>query len=146
MIQRERPSVKQSIKWVLAICFVITVIQIVNVLSNYSLNRFALIPRHSDGLLGILTSPLLHASVWHYLSNIVPLAVFSFLLMMHGTRRFVQVTSLAVIGTGAVVWLFAREAAHVGASGVIYAYFGYLLLAGLWQRSLKIAAISLFIG
>jgi membrane associated rhomboid family serine protease len=109
-------------------------------------NQFGNIPRYVPGLTGIILGPFLHGSIQHYLSNIVPLCIFSYLLLQYGSKRYLLVT-LWIIGiTGALVWLFARPATHIGVSGVVYGYFGYLLLAGFLSGKFKLIIISLLVG
>lgn len=81
----------------------------------------------------------------HLLSNALPLAVLGFLLLMHGTVRFLLVNLWVIVVGGGLVWLFGRNAMHVGASGVIYGYFAYLLVAGFLSKQFKLLLISLFV-
>ena len=137
---------KQQINLVLLLCGIIAAIEVINFFTGRALNNYGLIPREGAGLLGIFTSPLLHGSIWHFFSNIIPFALFSFLLLQHGTSRYIQVTITCTVISGVLVWLFARSAVHVGASGLIYGYFGYLVLAGLMSKKFKLIIISLFVG
>jgi len=139
-------SFQQQFNLVLVLSLIIAAIEVINLLTGRTLNQFGLIPRDPSGLLGVLTAPLLHGSIWHFFSNIIPFAVFSFLLLQHGTSRYLQVTILCTVISGLLVWAFARSAIHVGASGLIYGYFGYLVLAGFLSKKFKLILISLFVG
>ncbi|WP_428982833.1 rhomboid family intramembrane serine protease [Paraglaciecola aquimarina] len=110
------------------------------------LNQFGNIPRYVPGLTGIITGPFIHGSLQHYLSNIFPLCIFSYLLLQYGIHRYLLVTVWITLLTGILVWLFARSATHIGVSGVVYGYFGYLLLAGFLSRKIKLMIISLVVG
>jgi len=143
---RTHISFRSQIKVVLCIAAIVTAIEILNLFLGRTLNVFGLIPREVDGLVGIVTAPFLHGSLMHYFSNIVPLCIFSFLLLQHGVVRFSLVTFVSIVLSGLLVWVFGRTAIHVGASGLIYGYFGYLLLAGWLSREIKLILISLFIG
>lgn len=139
-------TLKKQFKIVISLVFLISAVELVNILSNRSLNHYGLIPRNPQGLVGILTAPWLHGSIWHYFSNILPFALFSFLLLQYGTKRYVQVSIICTLCSGLLVWIFARSAIHVGASGLIYGYFGYLVLAGFFSKKFKLIFISLFVG
>ncbi|MGS2721926.1 rhomboid family intramembrane serine protease [Paraglaciecola aestuariivivens] len=139
-------ATKQQVQLVLSIFLLLSIIEILNLLTGRMLNQFGLIPRYVPGLKGIIFGPLLHGSLQHYFSNIIPLAIFSYLLLQYGLKRFVLVSLWIVIFTGVLVWLFARPATHLGASGVIYGYFGYLLLAGLLSKKFKLILISLLVA
>lgn len=138
--------VNQQLKIVIAILGVITLLEIINLLTGRTLNHYGNLPRVFDALPGLLIGPLLHGSPGHYLSNLLPLGVFSFLMLQHGVKRFAWVTLWIMLFSGALVWLFARPAIHVGASGVIYGYFGYLVLAGLLSGRVKLLVIALLVG
>ena len=54
--------------------------------------------------------------------------------------------AILIIG-GLGVWAFARPAYHIGASGLIFGYFGFLVAIGLYERSISslvIASVTLF--
>lgn len=144
--KRRHISMSAQFKLVLALALLLAGIELANLLLGRALNLYGLVPRQPEGLLGVLTAPLLHGSVMHFSSNIVPLCVFAWLLLQHGVLRFALVTAVVVLVSGALVWAFARSAIHVGASGLIYGYFAYLLLAGLLSREFKLGLISLFVG
>ncbi|WP_444938041.1 rhomboid family intramembrane serine protease [Microbulbifer sp. JMSA002] len=137
---------RNNIKWVGAIFLAVTIIEIINILSGRSLNYFGLVPRSIDHLPHIFTAPLLHGSIWHFLSNIVTLCVFSFLLLQYGVKTYLKVTLTIIVTTGLAVWLFARGGNHLGASSVIYGYFGFLLLAGFISKQFVRLLISIFVG
>ena len=139
-------TMRQQINLVITLSLIIAAIELLNLLTGRMLNSFGLIPRQINGLLGIVSAPLLHNNLWHFFSNILPFALFSFLLLQHGTRRYLQVSLACIFGSGLLVWIFGRTAIHVGASGLIYGYFGYLLLAGILSGKIKLIAISLFVG
>jgi membrane associated rhomboid family serine protease len=127
--QRSHISIGSQFKVVLWLALVITVVELINLFLGRSLNVFGLIPREVGGLIGVATAPFLHGSLMHYFSNIVPLCIFVFLLLQHGAVRFGLVSIVIISLSGILVWLFGRTAIHVGASGLIYGYFGYLLVA-----------------
>ena len=63
--------------------------------------------------------------------------------LQHGIKRYVLVSLWLILATGVLVWLFGRSAIHVGMSGVVYGYFGYLVLAGFLSKEPKLILISL---
>ncbi len=102
-----------------------------------------LLPRHVDGLWGILTMPFLHVDVPHLLSNTLPLIVFSALISLRGNSYYISVTLAIVLLGGALLWVFGRSYYHVGASGLIFGYFGFLLLRMVYSPSLSSAIIAI---
>ncbi|MGA9657093.1 MAG: rhomboid family intramembrane serine protease [Polyangia bacterium] len=98
--------------------------------------RLAIVPRTADGLVGIVTSPFPHANAAHLFANLPPFLVLGALTLRLGSRRFIETTVIVVLGSGALVWLLGRKGAHMGASGVVFGLFGYLLgLAYFTRRS-----------
>lgn len=136
----------QQFKVVVLMFVLITVIEVINLFTGRFLNQFGNIPRHLAALPGIVIGPFLHGNIWHYTSNIVPLCIFTFLMLQHGTKRFAWLSCWIVLITGLLVWLFGRQAIHIGMSGLLYGYFGYLLLAGFISRKPKLIGISLVVG
>ena len=110
-------------------------IEIINMLMLHSLNRtFGLRPRSLDGILDILTFPLLHANLAHLLSNTLPLIIFGFLVFLSGLRVFVTALAASWFGSGAMVWLIGFNLT-VGASGIVFGLFAFLLVRGFINRN-----------
>ena len=108
-----------------------------NALAAGALFSYGIVPRTLTGLRGILFAPFIHGSVEHLLSNSVPFAVLGWLVLTRGRRRFIGVTLAAMLGAGLSAWLLgAPGSVHVGASGVIFGYLGYLMLNGWYERRL----------
>ena len=110
------------------------VIQLVNFADGYRLNQeFAIQPRDVASLPDILTAPFLHLGWAHIEGNSGPLFIFGFLAAYRGIRKFVGVTALVILTSGLAAWLTASQAG-VGASGVVFGYFGYLMVRGFFDR------------
>ncbi len=111
-------------------------IELINTLLLHSLNgTFGLRPRRLDGLLDILTFPLLHANLAHLISNTLPLMIFGFLVFLSGLRVFVTTLAASWLGSGVVVWLLGGFRVTVGASGLVFGFFAFLLVRGFVNRS-----------
>ncbi|KQR02240.1 protease [Arthrobacter sp. Leaf141] len=126
---------------------VLFVIEVINFLLTRSLNRtFGLRPRSADGLLDILTFPLLHANLNHLLSNALPLIIFGFLVFLSGIRVFLTALGFSWLGSGLTVWLIGDPGVTVGASGLVFGLFAFLLVRGFFNSSWKqiLLAVVLF--
>lgn len=111
------------------------------------LDVYGIIPRNAIGLRGILFSPFLHGGFAHLSANTVPFLVLGWLIMLRETSDFFVVTIISMLVGGLGVWLFAPPySIHIGASGVIFGYFGFLLLRGYFERSFAAILFSLIVG
>ncbi|WP_444929052.1 rhomboid family intramembrane serine protease [Microbulbifer sp. SSSA002] len=137
---------RQNLKWVGAIFLVLAAIETINLLSGRSLNYFGIVPRSLNHLPHIFSAPLLHGSSWHFFSNIFTLCIFSFLVLQYGVNTYLKVTLAIAITTGLAVWLLGGRGNHLGASSIIYGYFGFLLLAGFISRKFSRLLISIVVA
>jgi membrane associated rhomboid family serine protease len=118
----------------------------VQVVSANSVLAWGIQPRTKQGLWGILFAPFLHGSPEHLLANTVPLLVLGWLVMLRDAKHFFPVTLLSMLGAGLFAWTFgAPGSVHIGASGVVFGYLGFLILAGWFARSLGAIALSILV-
>ncbi len=108
---------------------------IINWVCGSPLNIFGIYPRHIFGLLGIIFSPVLHKNFNHLFFNSIPLFALGLVILAKGLSLFLEITSLIIILGGFGVWLFARRALHIGASGLVSGYFGYILATAYFNPS-----------
>ncbi len=139
-------SNNQHIRLVLVVFVLFSAIEMINLFTGRMLSQLGTIPRYVPGLKGIILGPFVHGSLQHYFSNIIPLCIFTYLLLQYGLKRYLQVTLWIMITSGLLVWLFARPATHIGVSGVVYGYFGYLVLAGFLSGKFKLIIISVLVA
>ncbi len=118
-------------------------VEILNLVTGHALLRFGIFPRRVSGLSGILFAPFLHGSIAHLLMNTLPLFILGSLVLVHGRRTLFKITPFIIVVSGLGVWLMGRSAIHVGASSLIFGYFGFLVFRGLIKRSLAAMAISI---
>lgn len=112
-----------------------------------SLDAAGIRPRTEGGLSGILFAPFLHGGFAHLLANTVPLLVLGWLILLRSLRDFLWVTAVAALLGGLGVWLFGGpQTVHIGASGLVFGYLGYLLLRGYWERSVTAIVIAVTAG
>jgi membrane associated rhomboid family serine protease len=111
------------------------------------LNSLGILPQRLIGLRGILFAPFLHGSFYHLVSNTVPFVILGWLVMSRGISDFYFVSIMSAVVGGLGTWLIGRPySVHIGASGVIFGYFGYLLFRGYFEKSFVAIAISIVIA
>jgi membrane associated rhomboid family serine protease len=83
----------------------------------------------------ILSAPFLHFSWAHIEGNSGPLFIFGFLAAYRGVIKFIGVTILVILVSGLAAWFFAgANTVGAGASGVVFGYFGYIMVRGFFDR------------
>ena len=102
-------------------------------------------PRSMEGLLGILTSPFLHAGSDHLFSNTLPLLLVGSGLFHFYREIALKVTLMIWTLTGFWVWLIGRQEYHIGASGLIYGMVVFLFFSGIFRRDVRLMAISMLV-
>jgi membrane associated rhomboid family serine protease len=115
---------------------VLWIVQIINWATGYELSfGYGIRARELDSLPEILSAPFLHFSWAHIEGNSGPLFIFGFLAAYRGVRKFLGVTALIVVCSGLGAWFTAGTGTvGAGASGVVFGYFGYVIVRGLFDR------------
>jgi len=131
------------------ICLFIGLIWLVFLLDQFipflPFERLGLVPREVRGLDGIVTMPFLHKDFTHLLSNTVPLMVT--LLLLTGSRANSTFIVLATVVLGGVLlWVFGRDARHIGASGLVFGLIGFHIAFGFFEKRLRSIAIAIVVG
>jgi membrane associated rhomboid family serine protease len=116
------------------------------VLLDSRLDQQGISPRSLGGLDGILWAPFLHGGFGHLLANTVPLVVLGSFVALEGPRRLLAVSAFVVVLGGLATWLLARSAIHIGASGLVFGYAGFLLVAGFVEKSIRGIAVAIVVG
>lgn len=122
-------------------------VNIVNWMLGAPLNLLGIYPRSVFGLIGIIFAPILHGNFNHLFFNSIPFFVLGMFILMLGQKLFIAVTFLIALLQGFLVWLFGRKYLHIGASGVISGYFGFVLGLAYFSpnvMSLVLAIITLY--
>ena len=127
---------------------VLWALQVVNWADGYRLDsEFGILPDHLSRLPEIFTAPFLHFSWQHIEGNTVPLFVLGVLAAYRSIGRFLLVSLIIAVTSGLAVWLFqSSNELTVGASGLIFGYFGYVLVRGFFDRSLIDVVVGLVAG
>ena len=107
--------------------------------------RLGIYPREMEGLIGILTGPLIHSSIKHLFSNSVPLFVLGWCLFYFYKDLGLKVFPVLWILSGIFTWILGRDSWHIGASGVVYALAFFLFFSGIFRKYIPLMAVSLIV-
>ncbi|OLP18165.1 rhomboid family intramembrane serine protease [Leptolyngbya sp. 'hensonii'] len=112
-----------------------------------TLDRYGIRPRNITGLRGILFAPFLHGGLGHLIANTIPFITLGWFVMLRRTSDFFVVSIIVMLVGGLGTWLIAPPwTVHIGASGVIFGYLGYLLMRGFFERNIPSILISVIVG
>lgn len=124
------------------------VLQVFNWADGYRLDvDFGILPHNVSRLPEIFTAPFLHVSWQHIEGNTVPLFVLGVLAAYRGIKKFLLMTLIVAVVSGLAVWLFqSGNELTVGASGLIFGYFGYVVARGFFDRNLLDIGVGIVAG
>ena len=93
------------------------------------LSNYAVLPRHTKGLVGILVAPLLHDHsdhLQHLWNNSIAVFMLGWSLMYFYPRKAGSVIAFVWLFGGACVWLMGRENYHLGGFPLWIAALGHI--------------------
>jgi len=128
--------------WILGTLVLFWAMEVLKVVGFSRLSANGIRPRNLEGLWGILYAPFLHADFGHLLANSVAFVPLALLVSARKAHHFFSVSLIVLLCGGAAVWLLGRNANHIGASGLIFGYLGFLLGAGVFAREFSAVAIA----
>ncbi|WP_139957124.1 rhomboid family intramembrane serine protease [Flavicella sediminum] len=131
-------------KYIIQFVILLYVIYIVSLV--FPITKFGIVPRTTQGLAGIFTAPFLHGGIWHLVSNTIPLLVLLTVLNHFYPKKTIAVVLFIIVASGILVWIFARKANHIGASGLIYGLATFLILNGFLEQKFVSILVSLAVA
>ncbi|GGO68064.1 rhomboid family intramembrane serine protease [Nonomuraea cavernae] len=120
-------------------------VEIVDYMLNGTLDhQFGIVGWDPDGLLGIVFAPFLHVGFGHLMANSLPLLILGFLAALRGVGKFLAASAVIIVIGGFGTWFTSPGVITVGASGLVFGYFGFVVARGLFDR--RILDIVIAIG
>lgn len=136
-----------KVKILTALAALLLAVHVINGQLDGAWLQFGVIPRRWDAWPNLLSAPFLHLTFAHLFSNLVPLLVLSALCLMRSIAFYLWSSLFIILLSGVLVWVFAREASHVGASGWVFGLWSLTIAMAWFDRRFKnliVAAIVLF--
>ena len=143
--KRAKANFVLAIKITTAFVVVMWAVFLLQQLLPFELARLGLRPRDGMGLLGLLTTPLLHGSLSHISSNTVPLFVGGVAMLFLYPNSSLRVLPMIYLGSAALAWTFARPSIHIGASGLVYGILTFVFVSGILRRDIRSVGVSLMV-
>jgi membrane associated rhomboid family serine protease len=115
---------------------ILWIVELINEATDRELTQAGgLVARDFGSLVNILTSPFVHANLDHLMANALPLFSLGLIAAIPSPKRFLLMTLVVIVVGGLGIWLTSpANTVTIGASGVVFGYFSYLLLRGLVDR------------
>jgi len=145
-INIERKRFLHSLVFPFFFVALIWMIKFFELIMDYDFTSYSLYPRKLSGMIGIITSPLLHADFKHLLSNSVPILILGVGVFYFYNKVAYQVLIISYLAHGLWLWAFGRESYHLGASGLVYSFFSFLFFSGIIRKNINLLAISLTVA
>lgn len=120
-------------------------VQLIQTFGKIDLTGFGIYPGKTSGLLGILLAPLIHSGFKHLLSNLFPLILMGGAVFYFYPTSANKVVTIIYFATNLLVWLFARSAYHIGASGIVYGLASFLFFSGVIRRDARAITVALLV-
>lgn len=130
----------------LAFVIIMWLVKSVEMFFDFDFARYGIFPLTLTGLRGVILSPFIHGDLKHLLNNSIPILVLGSALFYFYREVAKTVLVLSIVITGLWVWVFAREAWHIGASGVVYSLAAFIFSSGAIRRHPRLMAISLLVA
>lgn len=129
----------------LSFALLLWALKLIEHLGGFDFTQFGIFPRRVDGLPGVLLAPFIHGSFAHLFANTAPIIVMGTMLLYGYPRAAKVLLPTVYLGGGIAVWLFAREAHHIGASGLAFGLLLFIFSIGVLRRERRTIALSLLV-
>ncbi len=120
-------------------------VKLFETINKTDLGVYGLFPLSTKGLIGILTCPFLHGDWAHLSSNSIPFLVLGTGIFTYYKDKAWYILLFIYLISGFWTWIFAREAYHIGASGIVYGMAFFLLLSSIFRREKSLTAFAMLI-
>ena len=141
-----RRSFSLALRIALVFIGIVWTVFILDAVFGLRLGRFGLRPGSTEGLIGLLTAPLLHGNFPHLLSNTLPLFLSLTATLYLYPNSALRVIPAIWLGSAGLAWIIGRPSLHFGASGLIYGLLAFVFLGGILRRDMRSIAVSLLVG
>jgi membrane associated rhomboid family serine protease len=142
---KEKPKFRISLFITLSFVVLLWIVKIFEAYTRIDIGSLGVYPRKLTGLIGILTAPLIHSDFSHLASNSIPIFVLMIFLFYAYTNSSFRVFFGIYFLSNLLVWIFGREAYHIGASGIVYGLVTFLFFVGVFRRDTKSIGLSLLV-
>jgi len=136
---------RQALVMTVSFVAVLWLVQFAAALFDLNLFKYGIYPRRIASIVGMAFAPLIHGSSSHLFANSVPIIVLGTALLYGYPRSARLVLGCLYAGTGIGVWLTARDAYHIGASGITFGMMFFVFTIGAIRWDRRAIALSMLV-
>lgn len=141
----EKKKLFRSLFYPSTFVMLLWLVKVIEISFGISLVSLGIFPRKISGLIGIITAPLIHADFNHLISNSLPLLFLGLGISYSYPTKSKKLFIGVYILHGLLVWIIARQAYHIGASGLVYGFVSFLFFSGIIRRDNRSIALALIV-
>lgn len=145
MDKQEKNTILNAFIYPFLFVLIIGGIHFVQFVFDISFTSYGIYPRSIKGLIGIITSPLIHGDFQHLFNNSIPILILGTALFYSYKKIALKLVLWIYLMVGVWTWVSARDAYHIGASGLIYGLFSFILVSGFLRKNNRLIALSFFV-
>ena len=143
--QHDARRIRRAFIIATAFAALLWLIKSVELIFSLELVEYGIYPRVLHGFKGIFIAPLIHGSFSHLFANTAPTIILGSTLIYNYSKSATIAIPVIYIGSGLGVWLFARSAYHIGASGLTFGMMFFVFTIGVLRWDRKAIAFSLVV-
>lgn len=138
-------NIKSILFFPVLFALLIVIIKVIEHFGDFNFSVYGVLPRDFSGLKGIIFSPLIHSEFSHLTNNTIPILVLLLSLRYFYKSISIEIFFWSWLISGFLLWCFARQNFHIGASGLIYALSSFLFFSGFIRKHTRLMAVSMFV-
>lgn len=143
--KHEKKKFINAIFYPVLLVVILAIIHFVQYAFDLNFYQWGIYPKETKGLVGIVTSVFIHGNFNHLFNNAIPLLILGSALFYFYKPVAIKIVVWIVLMGGFWTWVMARESYHIGASGLIYGLFSFLLVSGFIRLNKQLIALSFFV-
>jgi len=145
MIGAEEKKMMHSMVIPFILVFLMWTVRIIQTIGGFDFSFLGVYPLKWQSLHGIITTPFVHGDFSHLLANSVPLIILGSALFYFYKDMAIRILLVIWLFSGFWVWIAARPAYHIGASGIVYGLAAFILVSGIIRRHTGLMALALVV-
>lgn len=140
---------KKNLKDGLVVAFILVAlmwgIKLIETASGLDFSDAGIYPRRISSLPGVIATPFLHKDFMHLFNNTFPVLVSVMGIYYFFRKYALDIIVFSFMTTHLLIWIFARDSYHIGASGLVYTWLAFLFFGGTFAHNKNLMALSLII-